>query len=275
MRPKKLVIRKPISRMTQIILGVCSVLVLFCFYEYLSIRQHNENPKDTTMPGVVDIYKGLSEVTTPDKNPPHKIKLWEDTKATAKRYSAGMSFGIVFSIFIGLWMACFAQIEAIFHPVLSFFSKIPPTAMLAVFFILFGTEFKMFTMMIAFGIIPALTMTVFQSAKYDVPDELVNKAYTLGASNFEVVWNVILRQIMPRVIEAIRLCVGPAMVFLIAAEWASADVGFGYRLRLESRMLHMNIVYNYLIILGIFGYFMDWMLVRLRNYMSPWFENGK
>lgn len=227
------------------------------------------------MPGMVDIYKGFVEITTPASTPPHKIKLWEDVKATSTRYAAGMGFGIVFSLVVGLLMACFGQIEALFYPILSFFAKIPPTAMLAVFFILFGTEFKMFAMMIAFGIIPALTMTVYQSAKYDVPDELVNKAYTLGASNFEVVWNVILRMILPRVIEAIRLAVGPAMVFLIAAEWSSADVGFGYRLRLESRMLHMNVVYNYIIALGVLGYLMDWFLNRLRSRLSPWFENGK
>lgn len=275
MRPKKLVIRKPISKTTQVILGIISVLVLFAFYEYLSIRQHEQNPKDTTMPGIVDIYNGLLEITSPAKTPPHTIPLWEDVQATGYRYTAGMMLGIVFSLFVGLLMACFAQIEALFHPVLSFFSKIPPTAMLAVFFILFGTEFKMFMMMIAFGIIPALTMTVYQSAKYDVPDELVNKAYTLGASNFEVVWNVILRMIFPRVVESVRLAVGPAMVFLIAAEWASANVGFGYRLRIESRMSHMNIVYNYIIVLGLLGYMLDWSLMKLRDKVSPWFENGK
>jgi NitT/TauT family transport system permease protein len=275
MRPKKLVIRKPISQMTQIILGICAVLALFAFYEYLSIRQHQKNATDTTMPGVVDIYHGMIEITTPGKHPPHKIKLLEDVQATAGRYAGGMAIGIIFSLITGLLMACFAHIEALLHPVLSFFSKIPPTAMLAVFFILFGTEYKMFAMMIAFGIIPALTMTVYQSAKYDVPDELVNKAYTLGASNFEVVWNVILRQIMPRVIEAVRLAVGPAMVFLIAAEWAVADVGFGYTLRLDSRMQHMNIVYNYIIILGLLGYFLDWSLTLLRRKMCPWFDNGK
>ena len=40
------------------------------------------------------------------------------------------------------------------------------------------------------------------------------------------------------------------MVFLIAAEYVVGDVGIGYRIRIQSRILNMNVVYIYLIILG-------------------------
>jgi ABC-type nitrate/sulfonate/bicarbonate transport system permease component len=34
-------------------------------------------------------------------------------------------------------------------------------------------------------------------------------------------------------------------------------------------------VYNYIIVLGLVGYMLDYSLTRLRDKMSPWFENGK
>ena len=52
----------------------------------------------------------------------------------------------------------------------------------------------------------------------EVPQELIDKSYTLGASNLEVVWCVIVRFILPKLLDAIRLQIGPAMVYLIAAE---------------------------------------------------------
>jgi NitT/TauT family transport system permease protein len=61
------------------------------------------------------------------------------------------------------------------------------------------------------------------------------------------------------------------MVFLIAAEWSASDIGFGYRLRMQSRLLNMNVVYSYLIMLGIFGWLADYGLVRLRRWLCPWF----
>ena len=61
------------------------------------------------------------------------------------------------------------------------------------------------------------------------------------------------------------------MVFLIAAEYMLADEGFGYRLRMQSRLVNMNIVYLYLALLGVAGFAFDWILTRLRRWLCPWF----
>ena len=156
-------------------------------------------------------------------------------------------------------------------PPLSFLAKIPPTAMLAVFFVLVGTDFKMYVTMIAFGVLPTLAQTVYQSAKTDVPESLIYKAYTLGASHGEMIWNVIYKQILPRIIDAVRLQIGPAMVPLVAAEWMIAGQGFGYRLRLFYQRTDMTVVYLYLILLGAAGLAADYFLIWLRRKLCPWF----
>ena len=115
-------------------------------------------------------------------------------------------------------------------------------------------------------------MLCAKMGKKDVSEHAIFKAYTLGASHAETIWNVVFRQILPRIIENIRLQIGPAMVFLVAAEWAvSGDAGFGYRLKMESRMQNMNVVYSYLIILGTSGLLIDWGLSSLRRKLCPWF----
>ncbi len=128
--------------------------------------------------------------------------------------------------------------------------------------------------MIGFGVLPSLAQTVYLSVK-DVPDEYLYKAYTLGASHVEVVWNVVFRQVLPKLIDAIRLQLGPAMVYLIAAEMVVGDVGFGYRIRLQSKLLNMDVVYPYLVILAVFGFTVDYALLKLQRKMCPWCANGK
>ena len=86
-----------------------------------------------------------------------------------------------------------------------------------------------------------------------------------------MIWDVIFQQTLPKMLDAIRLQIGPAMVYLIAAELMSADVGFGYRLRMESRLLHMNVVYVYLVVLGAAGYLLDTLMIRLRRRLCPWY----
>jgi NitT/TauT family transport system permease protein len=180
---------------------------------------------------------------------------------------------VVLSVLIGLAMGCYEPIEAILVPPLSFLAKIPPTAMLAVFFVLVGTTYRMYISMIVFGTLPTLAQSIYQAAKKDVPDELVDKAYTLGASQFELIWNVVYQQILPRLIDAVRLQVGPAMVLLIAAEYAVASVGIGYRLRLFYNRTDMTVVFVYLILLGVAGLIIDYLLIWLRRRLCPWFGN--
>ena len=106
--------------------------------------------------------------------------------------------------------------EYFFKWPITFLGQIPPTAMMAVYLVIYAlTEIPLVPMMICFGILPALTLTIYNSVKYDVHDESIYKAYTLGASNMEVIYNVIVKQILPKVLDAVRICIGPALVYLI------------------------------------------------------------
>jgi NitT/TauT family transport system permease protein len=171
-------------------------------------------------------------------------------------------------------MGCFSPIEAFCYPPLSLLAKIPPTAAMAVFFVLVGTALNMYITMIAFGVLPTLALTVYLAVK-EFPDELQYKAYTLGASHLEVIGSAICRYVLPRLIDAVRLCIGPAMVFLIAAEMLVGDVGFGYRIRLQSKLLNMSVVYPYLALLAAFGFGMDYALSWLRRTWCPWYEGRR
>jgi NitT/TauT family transport system permease protein len=262
-----IMIRKPISNKLSIGCTLGTILLICALYGWLSYKQKLFNPTDTTLPNLTQFVEGAKFVVTP--GPSGEILLWRDLKATYYRHFIGVTLGVFLSLVIGVLMGCWPIVESAFKVPIAFLAKIPPTAMIAVYFILFGTDMEMFVAMIAFGIFPALAQSVYLSVK-EVSDDAIYKAYTLGASNCELIWNIILPQILPKFIESVRLATGPAMVFLIAAEWMVSDVGVGYRLRIQSRLLNMNIVYVYLIVLCLTTYAIDWSLKLLKNKMCPW-----
>jgi NitT/TauT family transport system permease protein len=265
-------IRRPISQRLRVALGIASFVILALLYTGVSWRAYERNSKQTTIPGWNDLGTGVAKALAPDdRDYDGKCWLRVDSEASFKRLFTGLGLGCALGIAVGVMMGCYPFIEALLLPPLTFLAKIPPTAMLAVFFALVGVNFAYFVAMIAFGTMPTLAQAVHQAVTKDVHDELIHKARTLGASQPEVIWNVIFRQILPRVIDAVRLQVGPALVYLIAAEMGNADVGFGFRLRFESRLLHMNLVYVYLVYLGMIGLLIDILLVRLRRWTCPWF----
>lgn len=275
-------------------LGVFGIVTMCAVYQYLSYRQHVYNPTDTTIPNIGQLWEGVIQITTPHENALREAFdidddetkkgwfdrigntwLWKDGYATYSRLVKGLGWGCLISVILGVLMGCYERLGAILMPPCAFLAKIPGTAMLAVFFVMVGTGESMFIAMIGFGLLPTLTQSIALSAKNELHDEEINKAYTLGASNFEVIWNVVVRQILPNILDAIRLQLGPAMVYLIAAEMLVGQVGMGYQIRMQQRLMNMAVVYDYLIILGLSGLLMDRGMNFLRAKLCPWYEKLK
>jgi len=267
-------VRYPIPQWLMIVLALAGLTVAISVYGILSARLTATNPSQTSLPGIKGMLAGLKQITARQgtEEKPKESWLRQDTKASLLRLILGIAIGVFASIVVGVLMGSYLWIEAPLAPLISFMAKIPPTAMLPLYMVAFGTNIQLFIAMVALGIFFSMAMSVFQATRQDVTQEAIQKAYTLGASDMEVIFEIILPQIMPRILENIRLQIGPAMVFLIAAEALFADVGFGYRIRLESRLLRMNTVYWYLALLGCFGLLLDFLLLKLRKWLMPWFQ---
>jgi NitT/TauT family transport system permease protein len=266
-------IRRPIPVWLFYSLSVAAVVIAIAVYAGLGIRQTRINPDQNVFPGVRALAHGFSEMTkargSADNPKPSWINV--DLRATYWRLLLGLTTGVLVSILVGIGMGAYPAAEAFFNPAITLFSKIPPTAMLAVYMVVFGIQLKMYIAMIAFGVFFTMAQSIYQAVKKDVDGDQIDKAYTLGASEFEVIVEVIWPQIFPRILENLRLQIGPAMVFLIAAEWAFASEGFGYTIRQQSKLQNMHVVYIYLAILGGSGLLFDWLLLKARRWLCPWF----
>jgi len=291
-------IRKPINKKTRFVLGFISILSCIGFYSVVSWRQHVKNPLDTTVPNFSQLIEGISEACTvnisSDYDHPDRKFLWgykqeinfgtnkseyklveswlyADFKATYGRFIKGVSLSIFLSIIVGMLAGSFPKLDAFIRPVTAFQSFVPPTAALAIFFILVGTGENLYMAIILFGVFPSLTQSIFYAVTKDIEDYEIDKFYTLGASHFEVMYELVFLKIFPRILGSIRLAIGPVMVYLIATEWLVADVGFGYTLKIQSRKLNMAPVYFYLILLGTSGYLLDWSILTIRRKFCSWF----
>ncbi|MEQ1825049.1 MAG: ABC transporter permease subunit [Pirellula sp.] len=266
-------IRRQIPSWMFWLLSIGGIVVLLTCYEIVSVRQTRTNELQTTIPSFSKLGEGLVKIFRPqgDAENPKPAIFWVDIRATLWRLFLGMSVGVCLSIFVGVLMGAYRWIEAPLEPIVMFLSKVPPTAMMPIYFAVVGTDQKMFASMVALGIFFSMTQSIYQAVKQDVADESIDKAYTLGASEIEIIYEVIWKQILPKVIDSIRLQIGPAMVFLLAAEMVVGDAGLGYRIRMQSRVLNMNVVYVYLAILATIGLLAEWGLATLQRKLCPWF----
>lgn len=267
-------IRRPIPVWLSIVLGLLGVACMVGLYAGLSARQTRISPNQRVIPGLQTFGDAVTRLTKPQGSPevPRPTMLVSDLKATYWRLSLGLGLGVLLSVVVGMAMGAYRWIEAPLAPIISFMAKIPPTAMLPIYFVLVGTDQTMFTIMVALGVFFTMAQSIYQAIANDVKQDAINKAYTLGGSDAEIIYEVIWKQILPAVLDNIRLQIGPAMIFLLAAEMLVGGEGIGYRIRMESRVLNMSIVYIYLAILGFTGLLADWTLLRIRQRLCPWYQ---
>jgi len=266
-------IRRTVPLWLFLMLAIGGVTVVLGAYEVVSVRQTKINPLQTTIPSFQQLGAGFLQIFRSQGLPenPKPAMFWVDIRATLWRLGMGMSLGVGASIVIGVLMGAYRWIEAPLGPVVMFLSKIPPTGIMPIYFALVGTDQKMFASMVALGIFFSMTQSIYQAVRQDVSDEAINKAYTLGASELEIIYEVIWKQILPKIIDSIRLQIGPAMVFLLAAEMVVGNAGLGYQIRMQSRILNFSIVFVYLAILAFIGLIAEWGLATLRRKLCPWY----
>ena len=78
---------------------------------------------------------------------------------------------------------------------------------------------------------------------------------------------------MPRLIDAVRLSLGSAWLFLIAAEAIASTDGLGYRVFLVRRYLSMDVILPYVAWIALLAFVIDLVLRKLSLWAYPWQES--
>jgi NitT/TauT family transport system permease protein len=109
----------------------------------------------------------------------------------------------------------------------------------------------------------------------ELPAEQIIKAQTLGASTWQLIIRVIMPQMWPRLIDALRLNLGSAWLFLIASEAIASTDGLGYRIFLVRRYMAMDVILPYVAWITLLAFGMDALLRLVRAKAFPWADAGQ
>jgi NitT/TauT family transport system permease protein len=128
--------------------------------------------------------------------------------------------------------------------------------------------------LIVFGVAPVIMRDLAMRVG-ELPREQIIKAQTLGASTWQLVLRVVLPQMWPRLIDSVRLSLGSAWLFLIAAEAIAATEGLGYRIFLVRRYMAMDIILPYVAWITLIAFAMDYLLRLLSQRLYPWMQRSE
>ncbi len=258
----------------KIILGVLPFLLLLFIYIMASNARLAENPDDKLLPSISDMGRAMQKLALQPSKRTGEYLFWQDTKSSLTRLGLGVGISALIGLFFGVLNGVIPYSRANLSPLITVISLIPPLALLPILFIVFGLGELSKVVLITFGITPFIIRDL-QGKVLELPDEQLIKAQTLGASSWLVIVRVVLPQIMPRLIGALRLSLGAAWLFLIAAEAIASTDGLGYRIFLVRRYLAMDIILPYVAWITILAFLTDYLLRILSLRLFPWFHSDK
>jgi NitT/TauT family transport system permease protein len=259
------------SRVLKTALGIVPFLLILLVYQIGSDLRKAENEQDKLLPSFAEIADGINRMAFEPSRRTGEYLFWKDTQSSVMRLVKGISIAAFIGLIVGLAAGSIPIIAAPLNPLITAVSLIPPLAILPVLFIVFGLGELSKVMLIVIGVCPFLIRDILQRTQ-ELPREQLVKAQTLGGNSWQIILRVILPQILPRLIDAVRLSLGAAWLFLIAAEAIASTDGLGYRIFLVRRYMSMDVILPYVVWITFLALTTDWCLLKLSRFVFPWYH---
>jgi NitT/TauT family transport system permease protein len=269
----RLVNRQP-ARGSAVALGLMPFIVLVVAYLVGSHIRLAENPGDKLLPTPATLAATLHSYAAEEDVRSGGILFWVDTVASLERILTALTLSASIGLALALAIGAIPLVRALLAPFIAALSMIPPLAILPILFIVLGLGETAKIALMMIGITPCIVRDLAMRAA-ELPAEQLIKAQTLGASSWQLVTRVILPQMWPRLIDAVRLNLGSAWLYLIAAEAIASTEGLGFRIFLVRRYLAMDVILPYVIWITLLAFVMDWALKRLRSRAFPWADMSR
>jgi NitT/TauT family transport system permease protein len=255
-------------------LGLLPFILLAFAYVLGSNLRIAENPNDKLLPTPHTLAQTITSYAAEEDVRSGEVLLWLDTWASLKRIFVALAISAGIALAAGLAIGVIPFVRATLSPFVGAIAMIPPLAVLPILFIVMGLgESAKITLMVI-GITPVIVRDLALRAS-ELPTEQLIKAQTLGASTWQLTLRVFLPQMWPRLIDALRLQLGCAWLFLIAAEAIASTEGLGYRIFLVRRYMAMDVILPYVVWITVLAFLMDFGLKSLRGRLFPWAEMGR
>jgi ABC-type nitrate/sulfonate/bicarbonate transport system permease component len=180
-----------------------------------------------------------------------------------------LAIAAVLGVLLGLLSGYLALVEDLTDPVIEVIRPIPPLAFLPMFIIWFGIGELAKVLFIAFSCFFPIYLNTAQGVRFTDP-VLVRAARSLGASQAQVFFHVVLRAALPEIMTGLRLGFGMSLFVLVAAELIAADSGLGYRIQEARNMFQVDVMFLCAFAIGVLGFALGTLLRWLQGDILRW-----
>jgi NitT/TauT family transport system permease protein len=179
-------------------------------------------------------------------------QLFADTTISVYRITVGFLISTAFALPIGVLIGCYRDWEAGVEPFVDFIRYMPVVAFVPLTILWAGpTDLQKF-LIIWIGTFFQQVLLVMDNVK-SVPRDFINLGRTLEMPEWRILERIVVPSAMPAIWDSMRISLGWAWTWLVVAELVAATSGLGYRITTAQRFFQTDLIFGYLLLLGILG----------------------
>ena len=252
------VFRGKSSPRTDWVLAVCAFVLLLAIWHTVSER---ELIRRDFLPAPWDVLQALYGLFV-------KKGFLEDIGISVGRVWTAFLLSAAIAIPLGILMSTYRIIGAISEPIVDFIRYLPVPALVPLLIIWFGIGEVSKIAVLWMGTFFQLVLLIADDTKR-VPQEYVETGLTLGAKPREIMKDIVVPSMLPKMVDNLRITLGWCWTYLIIAEIVAANSGIGHVIWSMRRFVKTPEVMAGILTIGVIGLLTD-QAIRLlhRRYFK-------
>jgi len=263
-------LRSPIPAAAGRLASVISVAVLlgtWCVLSYVHVERNGESVPLVAhffLPAPDEVIKSLFYLI-------FEKDLLQAVGISALRIVKAFGLSLAVALPLGIAMGSFEIINRIFDPIIAPLRYLPITAFIPLLILWFGIDESQKVAFLFLGTVVYLLPAVVDAIRL-VPDEMVQTAFTLGASKAQVIRTVLIPAALPQIFDSFRVMNAIAWTYIILAEIVNAQTGIGYILDLAQKHLKPEWSFAGILVVGVIGILTDVIIRGINRLLFSWRE---
>ena len=208
-------------------------------------------------PGPIDVADAFVRLTVSGK-------LFTDIFETLYKVLFGMLLASMVGITLGVILGWYKRLEVLCNLVISILRPIPPIAWIPFSIIWFGIGVGPAVFIIFMGcVFPILISTIDGVHRTD--PVLIEAAQSFGASNSQMLTEVILPSSLPHIVSGLKIAIGIALMCTISGEMIGSSSGIGYMILTSTNLFDTGSTVVGMLVIGIIGIIFDYIFTKIQE----------
>ena len=195
--------------------------------------------------------------------------LWQNLGLTLYRSLTGFAVAAIAGVALGFAVTYSRAMHWLFDPLISVGFPMPKIAFLPIITLWLGFhDLSKISMVVFDAIFPVVTATM--AATLAVERELLWSARNLGASERELLHEVVFPAALPQIMTGMQVALPIALIVAIVAEMKMGGVGLGGAMITASRFADSPGVFAGIVEIALAGYVLVRLMAALRRRLLAW-----